>query len=311
MGEKSAIEWTQNTWNPWQGCRKVSPGCKFCYMYRDKIRYGQDPTIVVRSSPATFNAPLKWKEPALVFTCSWSDWFVEEADSWRDEAWDIIRRTPHLTYQVLTKRPERIANHLPADWGDGYPNVWLGTSVESQKYGMERIPLLQKIPAAVRFLSCEPLLGPVNLSRCTKPTDDDWEMVNDLEASLDEDEPEEFIPENEEECDWINYGNDLVESSAHKEWRSWREERAGYFALKHDIDWVITGGESGAKDKIRPANLDWFRSIRDQCQSAGIAYFHKQHGGSNKVNGIWGGRELDGRTHDDMPETLVMAESSR
>jgi protein gp37 len=95
MGEKSAIEWTQNTWNPWQGCHKVSPGCKFCYMYRDKERYGQDPKIVVRSKPPTFNAPLKWKEPALVFTCSWSDWFVEEADDWRTKPGRSSR--PHRT----------------------------------------------------------------------------------------------------------------------------------------------------------------------------------------------------------------------
>src|SRR3990167_11527130 len=111
MSDKTHINWTEATWNPWHGCIKVSPGCKNCYMYREKNRYGQDPAVVVRSKPATFNAPLKWKEPARVFTCSWSDFFIKQADPWRDEAWDIIYQTPHLTYLILTKRPERIEAH--------------------------------------------------------------------------------------------------------------------------------------------------------------------------------------------------------
>jgi protein gp37 len=163
MGESTNISWTGATWNPWQGCTKVSPGCAHCYMYRDKLKYGQDPTTVVRSKPPTFNKPLTWKDGRMVFTCSWSDWFHEDADGWRDEAWDIIRRTPQHTYQILTKRPERILDHLPADWGNGYPNVWLGTSVENQHFADIRIPQLLRVPAAVRFLSCEPLLGPIDL----------------------------------------------------------------------------------------------------------------------------------------------------
>jgi protein gp37 len=157
MGEITDIGWTEATWNPWYGCTKISPGCKFCYMYREMQRYGRDPYKVQRSK-TTFNAPLKWKEPRMVFTCSWSDFFIESADAWRTEAWEIIRKTPHLTYQILTKRPELIAERLPADWGDGYPNVWLGVSVESQFY-FDRIIYLQQIPARVRFLSLEPLLA--------------------------------------------------------------------------------------------------------------------------------------------------------
>jgi protein gp37 len=99
-------------------------------------------------------------QPRFIFTCSWSDFFITEADKWRAEAWDIIRRTPEFTYLILTKRPDRIARCLPADWGDGYPNVWLGTSAENQKYADQRIPELLKVPAAKRFLSLEPLLGP-------------------------------------------------------------------------------------------------------------------------------------------------------
>lgn len=163
MGENTAIQWTNRTYNPWQGCTKVSPGCAHCYMFSEKTRYGQDPATVVRSKDPTFYAPLKWKDPALVFTCSWSDFFHVDADPWRAEAWGIIRQTPHLTYQILTKRPERIAACLPADWGTGWPNVWLGTSVENQRWAT-RIDALLAVPAAVRFLSCEPLLGPLDLT---------------------------------------------------------------------------------------------------------------------------------------------------
>lgn len=157
MGAESKIQWTENTWNPWHGCKKVSAGCKFCYMYRDKIKFGQDPTKVVKSK-GKFNEPLKWKEPTVIFTCSWSDWFIDEADEWRDEAWAVIKATPQHTYQILTKRPERIKDHLPADWGEGYDNVWLGVSVENQDF-VYRIDELEKIPAKIKFISFEPLIG--------------------------------------------------------------------------------------------------------------------------------------------------------
>lgn len=160
MSTTTGIEWTEATWNPWYGCDKVSPGCAHCYMFREQRQYGRDPEVVTRSK-TKFREPLSWKEPRVIFTCSWSDWFHEAADAWRDEAWDIIHRTPEHTYQVLTKRAERIADHLPADWGRGYPNVWLGVSVENQKF-TSRISILKATPARMRFLSIEPLLGPVN-----------------------------------------------------------------------------------------------------------------------------------------------------
>lgn len=138
MAERSIIEWTDATWNPWRGCDKVSPGCAHCYMFRDQERYGRDPSTVVRAADPTFYAPVRkpsWERQRasaivargrhLVFTCSWSDWFHPDADEWRDEAWSIIRDTPASTYQILTKRPERMADHLPDDWGEGYPNVWV------------------------------------------------------------------------------------------------------------------------------------------------------------------------------------------
>ena len=141
-------------------------------MFREKKRYGQDPNVVVRSK-TTFTAPLKWKDPARVFTCSWSDWFIEEADAWRDEAWAIIERTPHLTYQILTKRPERIAGRLP--WTDTpWSNVWLGVSAEDQATFNARWPILRRTPAATRFLSLEPLLGGIDLQPALYEYLDHW-----------------------------------------------------------------------------------------------------------------------------------------
>lgn len=155
--EKSKIQWTEATWNPWHGCKKVSPGCKFCYMYRDKERYGQEPTSVLKSK-TNFKAPLKWKEGKLIFTCSWSDWFIDVADEWRDEAWNVIRNTPHHTYQILTKRPERILENLPEDFAE-FNNVWIGVSVESQDQ-VGRLGYLLDLPC-ITFASFEPLISPI------------------------------------------------------------------------------------------------------------------------------------------------------
>jgi protein gp37 len=156
--ENTKIQWTEATWNPWHGCQKVSPGCKFCYMYRDKERYGQDATTVLRSK-TMFKQPLKWEEPKIIFTCSWSDWFIEEADQWRDEAWEIIQKTPQHTYQILTKRPERIEDHLP-DFFNELQNVWIGVSVESQQQ-VDRIAYLNDLPC-ITFASFEPLIGEID-----------------------------------------------------------------------------------------------------------------------------------------------------
>jgi protein gp37 len=123
-------------------------------MFSDKKRYGQNPNVVMRSK-TTFRAPLKWpRQPTLCFTCSWSDWLIEESDAWREEAYEIIRATPWITYQVLTKRIERAVGRVPYP---PLPNVWLGVSIEDRphKYRMQE---LAETPAAVRFISFEPLL---------------------------------------------------------------------------------------------------------------------------------------------------------
>lgn len=164
MATKSNIQWTDATWNIARGCTKVDQDCKYCYMYRqslDNTRY--EPKEVVRTK-TVFNFPLKYKETKsavwpgqpLIFTSSLTDFFHEAIDSYRHEAWEIIRRCPHLTFQILTKRPERVNDHLPEDWGEGYPNVWIGTSVGSNK-GKSRLHSLFEIPAKTRFVSFEPM----------------------------------------------------------------------------------------------------------------------------------------------------------
>lgn len=157
MGETTGIEWTQATWNPWVGCHKVSPACAHCYMFREQKMYGKNPNVVLRTKPATFDAPLKWKQGRLIFTCSWSDFFIEEADPWRLDAYRIMRDTSHHTYQVLTKRPERIRKDYPWIWTVP-ENIWMGVSVENARY-YSRIDKLELVPAAIRFLSIEPSLG--------------------------------------------------------------------------------------------------------------------------------------------------------
>lgn len=163
MGKQTDIAWCDATWNPWQGCRKVSQGCKNCYMYRDMARYGKDPKDVHRSSNATFNMPLQLAQGLRVFVCSWSDFWIKDADEWRAEAFTVMRSRPDLQFLIPTKRVENIASRLPSNWGDGYPNVWLGASVEDQEAADKRVPALLEIPAEIHWLSVEPMLGPVEL----------------------------------------------------------------------------------------------------------------------------------------------------
>jgi protein gp37 len=163
MAETTTIEWTDGTWNPFQGCTKVDGDCKFCYMYRGKERYGQDPTTVVRSSDATFNSILsvkKYPPGALVFSASWADWWHPDCDAHRADAFARVDKRRDLTFQILTKRPERIAGTLPETWGaEGWPHVWIGTSIGSPR-GADRVRALADVPAVVRFLSIEPLWAP-------------------------------------------------------------------------------------------------------------------------------------------------------
>lgn len=174
------IEWTNETFNPWWGCTAVSPGCAHCYaeafalrgvgIEGGPVRWGRG-AVRRRTSEKYWKAPLAWNARAgrrgvrlKVFCASMADVFdVEVEPSWRVDLWDLVRRCRNLDWQILTKRPENIRAMLPPDWGEGWPHVWLGTSVEDQIRANTRIPVLAAIPAAVRFLSAEPLLGPVTL----------------------------------------------------------------------------------------------------------------------------------------------------
>lgn len=270
MGERTGIAWTNATWNPWMGCTRLSPGCAHCYMFSEQRRYGHDPSVV-RRSKTKFLEPLHWSTPRLVFTCSWSDWFHPDADEWREEAWEVVRRTPHLTYQILTKRPERIQRRLPPDWGDGWPNVWLGTSVESQRF-VWRAEVLVRIPAAVRFISAEPLLGPLELGdlvACDHPSCTGAEGPIDRLGRW----PERW------NCDGC---------------RTWHRDED----LRPGIHWVIAGGESGPR--CRPCPEAWLRSLRDECLEGRTPFFLKQLGGHPNKRADEQA-VLDGRSWTQMP----------
>jgi protein gp37 len=251
MGAKTEIQWTTHTFNPWWGCLEVSPGCDNCYARTLSERWGFDVWGPPRTSPRRlfgdkyWAEPLKWNATAAqegrrhrVFCASMADVFEfhPQLDAVRARLWALIEQTPWLDWQLLTKRPMNIARMLPSAWLEQVrPNVWLGTSVEDQPRAELRIRHLVAVPAVVHFLSCEPLLGPVDLGP------------------------------------WLG-----------------------------DLDWIITGGESGPH--YRPMDLDWVRSLRDQCQGAGLALFHKQQGGRTPKAG---GREIDGRTWDEFPSPLA------
>lgn len=245
------IEWTDATVNFWWGCTKVSPGCANCYAENLSSRFGKK---IWGNNPredhrdGALKLAFKLERQAIaenrrikVFSNSMSDWLDPAVPTqWLSDMLYCILKTPHLDWQLLTKRPElfiermqEVANlydvgaQIAENWlnGNVLPNIWIGTTVEDQQRADERIPHLLMIPANIRFLSCEPLLEPVNL----------------------------------------NNGH-----PKHRKADSYHAE----------IHWIIVGGESG--NKHRPFDPDWARSIRNQCQAAGIAFFMKQMGGNRK-----------------------------
>ena len=266
MAGKTKIEWATRTWNPLHGCSLVSKGCQNCYAMKladrfkthpnEKVRARYDGLTKVVNGNAVWTGevnlhwdlldePFKWKKPAYVFVNSMSDLFHEKVPHlFVDRALETIKQNPHLIFQVLTKRPERMAHYfqireVPA-------NFWAGTSVEDQKTADERIPELLKIPAKVRFLSCEPLLGPVEFGKdAFSPGLNDY--IVDQRVT------------NDGLCDV---------TGTVVEYRSALD--AG------GIHWVIVGGESGPN--ARPMHPDWARSLRDQCVAADVPFFFKQFG---------------------------------
>lgn len=239
MAENSSIEWTDHTFNPWIGCTHVSPGCEHCYAETmmdqrwSKVEWGKGKPRQ-RTSAANWRLPIKWNKQAAaegvrrrVFCASLADVFDDEVEwGWREDLWGLIHDTPQLDWLLLTKRPQNIAAMVPAAFLTmPRHNIWLGITVEDQRRANERIPELLKITATVRFLSCEPLLGPVDLWR--------W-LVADMRAD------------------------------------------GGGVARLNQLHWIICGGESG--HGARPMHPQWARSLRDQCQAAGVAFFFKQYG---------------------------------
>jgi protein gp37 len=261
MGTNSKIEWTTHTFNPWRGCAKVSAGCDNCYAERQSKRnqtllgeWGPDGRRAMAASNY-WALPNRWNRAAektgtrqRVFCGSLCDVFElrEDLEGLRMRLLRLIVDTPNLDWLLLTKRPENYCEAMRLGYQDGLPpNLWLGVSVENQAAADVRIPLLLQCPAAIRFLSCEPLLGPVDLTNVVVP----------------------------EDCDRLNRsGLDPSKFNA----LSVEYDDVHYHQPPASIGWVIAGGESGPN--ARPSHPDWFRSLRDQCAAAGVPFFFKQWG---------------------------------
>lgn len=243
LADRSSIEWTEATWNPTTGCDQTSPGCDNCYALAlaKRLKAMGSPKYQVDGDPRTsgpgfgltlhgdaLELPRRWRQGRMVFVNSMSDLFHPAVPlDFVRQVFTVMAETPQHTYQVLTKRSKRLAQLADKlEWPD---NVWMGVSVETDRYTF-RVDHLREAPAATRFVSCEPLLGPL-------PT-----------LNLD------------------------------------------------DIGWVIAGGESGSG--ARPIEMDWVADLRDRCVAARVPFFMKQWGGRTPKAG---GRELDGRTWDQMP----------
>jgi protein gp37 len=266
MAENSNIEWTHHTFNPWIGCTKVGPGCDHCYaevwdsrgLQQKETRWGPH-AARTRTSAANWRKPLAWDKAAAaagerhrVFCASLADVFDNHTSilpEWRADLWALINATPNLDWMLLTKRPGNIGNMLPVpfDFEKQYPNVWLGCTVVNQAEADRDVPKLLAVPAAVRFLSMEPLLGPVDLYQ--------WMGVH-------------HHPDNNTDDPATLAAINAMIAAARQKYRA-KHGSAG-------IDLVIVGGESGPG--ARPMHPDWPRSLRDQCVAAGVAFHFKQWG---------------------------------
>ena len=170
MADNTGIEWTDATWNPVTGCTKVSPGCAHCYAEAITLRFKRGGPFLpgkttIRLHPDRLDQPSKWRRPRRIFVNSMSDLFHEEVPfEFVDDIFEVIAANPRHTYQILTKRPERMLDYVEWTHGQEWPaQVWAGVSVENQYWADRRVPLLRQVPASIRFLSCEPLLKPLEL----------------------------------------------------------------------------------------------------------------------------------------------------
>lgn len=268
----SKIEWTNRTWNPVTGCFKVSEGCKNCYALRMSHRLSQNPMIGEKYAGTTTKTaggkanftgqinlhhdlvfePLRWKKPAMVFVNSMSDLFHEGIPfDFIEKVFDTMIEANWHTFQVLTKRPERALAFFRENSRYnkyGYKrNIWLGVSVENQAAADVRIPLLLKLHTFTRFLSCEPLLSPVDFTKLVPPVGTRFKCSYCGDYS-------QIALENCKGCG----------------------KKGGHCGSFAHIDWVIVGGESGPG--ARPIHPDWVRSLRDQCAAHDVSFFFKQWG---------------------------------
>jgi protein gp37 len=264
MAESSTIEWTDATWQPITGCAVVSPGCTNCYAMKlagtrlRNLPSRKGLTVQTKAGPVWngkvrlneewLTQPLTWRRPSKIFVCAHGDLFAEGVpDAWIDRVFAVMAGAAQHTFQVLTKRSDRMRAYLTAlpermrtlDCDSGLdfvrlplPNVWLGVSAEDQRRADERVPDLLATPAAVRWVSAEPLLGPINFTN--------------------------IRPRDRYEFNALG-GYDFDQGTCCER-----------------LDWIVVGGESGPG--ARPMHPDWARQIRDVCAAAGTAFHFKQHG---------------------------------
>lgn len=289
MGTETGINYVDHTWNPWQGCpgHDNRPACDNCYMVRDRTRYGhseEDCRSVKRSKPGTFNQPIahdrkdlyKWKSGARVFVCSWSDFFLPEADEWRANAWQIMYERFDLTFIIPTKQIERVKDCLPDDWGGAYPNVWLMPTVENQEVADKVIPILLTLPFWAKGISAEPLLGPLDFLNKTVEWENGISLVSD-------------------QIDFIVTGGESGKNArpSHPDWfRTLRDQCAETdtaFNFKQWGEWIHC--EAWPNDRNG--------EVKDIHQWAGEK---KGEGNMYLVGKHKASRLLDGREHNEMPE---------
>lgn len=215
MAEISKIEWTDSTWNPVTGCTKISPGCKYCYAeviaerYRGVANHPYEQGFDMRLWPQRLELPLRWKKPRRIFVNSMSDLFHPYVpDEFIDGVFETMREASQHQFQVLTKRPERMSEYMKSydekmgPIAERHPNIWLGTSIETEKY-MERARVVSKLSSSVRFLSCEPLLGPLDLSSVLggEHRGINWVIVGGESGPRSRPMKEEWVTEIRDQCE--------------------------------------------------------------------------------------------------------------
>lgn len=276
--KNTKIDWATHTFNPWEGCQKVGPGCDHCYAEARNARFSGGVAVNWglggprrRTSASNWSKPRKWASEhdaffaehghrQRVFCSSLADVFDNAVDpKWRADLFALIKQTPQLDWLLLTKRIGNVPAMLPAEWGDGWSNIWIGATVVNQAEADRDIPKLLSVPAALRFLSIEPMLGPIDLRRFLTPTgvhcmdvcpDTRYLLETEVDTVLSHGEHEPLCPHCGERASWT--GND------------------------NGVDWIIVGGESG--HCARPMHPSWPRSIRDQCRVAAVPFLFKQWG---------------------------------